>query len=179
MALDGNASFPIAAAMASMYCFSGSPAVVVGVGYPAAPPEIQLLRLRDLTPPTPPEGIPRRPGIPPLGPEHYGGAAEFRGFLGEELRPIIAAAHKLDPSRQTLFGYSLGGLFALDNPVHPAAGLHPLHGRQPIDLVERQRGAQARGGLRPRHRGRDDRAAPIDLGRRPRAGGAEPTAPAA
>jgi hypothetical protein len=30
------------------------------------------------------------------------------------LRPTIAAKHKVDPSRETLFGYSLGGLFVLD-----------------------------------------------------------------
>ncbi len=112
--LDGNMTFPIAATMASMYAFSGCPALVVGVGYGASPQEIQLLRFRDLTPPTPPEGVPKRPGVPPLGPEHYGGAGEFRGFLTEELRPAIAAAHKVDPSREALFGYSLGGLFVLD-----------------------------------------------------------------
>ena len=114
VALDGNMTFPIAAAMASMYAFSGCPTLVVGVGYPASPLEIQMLRFRDLTPPTPPEGIPKRPGIPPLGPEHFGGASEFRGFLTEELRPAIAAAHKVDPAREALFGFSLGGLFVLD-----------------------------------------------------------------
>src|SRR5580658_10520557 len=114
VALDGNMTFQIAAAMAAMYAFSGCPALVVGVGYAASPLEIQMLRFRDLTPPTPPEGVPRRPGIPPLGPEHYGGAGEFRRFLTEELRPAIAAAHKVDPSREALFGYSLGGLFVLD-----------------------------------------------------------------
>ena len=112
--LDGNMSFPIAAAMATMYAFSGCPALVVGVGYDASPLEIQLLRFRDLTPPTPPEAVPKRAGVPPLGPEHYGGAGEFRGFLTEELRPAIAAAHKVDPTREALFGYSLGGLFVLD-----------------------------------------------------------------
>jgi uncharacterized protein len=114
VALDGNMTFPIAAAMASMYAFSGCPTLVVGVGYPASPLEIQMLRFRDLTPPTPPEGIPKRPGIPPLGPEHFGGASEFRGFLTEELRPAIAAAHKVDPAREALFGFSLGGLFVLE-----------------------------------------------------------------
>jgi uncharacterized protein len=114
VALDGNMTFPIAAAMASMYAFSGSPALVVGVGYPASPLEIQMLRFRDFTPPTPPEGIPSRPGIPSLGPEYYGGSAAFRGFLTEELRPAIAAAYKIDATREALFGYSLGGLFVLD-----------------------------------------------------------------
>jgi len=120
--LDGNMTFQIAAAMAAMYAFSGVPVLVVGVGYAASPLEIQLLRFRDLTPPTPAEGVLRRPGIPPLGPEHYGGAGEFRGFLTEELRLALAAAHKVDPSREALFGYSLGGLFVLDTLFkHPDA----------------------------------------------------------
>ncbi|HLY80670.1 MAG TPA: alpha/beta hydrolase-fold protein [Caulobacteraceae bacterium] len=112
--LDGNMTFPVAATMGAMYAFSGAPALVVGVGYGASPLEIQVLRFRDLTPPTPAEAVPQRPGIPPLGPEHFGGSAEFRGFLTEELGPAIAAAHQVDPSRAALFGYSLGGLFVLD-----------------------------------------------------------------
>jgi len=120
--LDGNLTFPIAAAMAASYVFSGCPAVVVGVGYAATPFELPLLRLRDLTPPTPPEGIPKRPGAPPLGPEHFGGAPEFYRFLTEELRPTIAARYKVDPSREALFGYSLAGLFVLDTLFnHPGA----------------------------------------------------------
>jgi hypothetical protein len=111
--LDGNMTFPIAAAMGSMYAFSGSPALVVGVGYPASPLEIQLLRFRDLTPPTPSENLPKWPGVP-VDPEKFGGSREFARFLTEELRPAIAAAHKLDPARQAIFGYSLGGLFVLD-----------------------------------------------------------------
>ena len=34
-------------------------------------------------------------------------------FLTEELRPAIAAAFKVETSRQTLYGHSLGGLFTL------------------------------------------------------------------
>ena len=50
------------------------------------------------------------------------GANEFRRFLIEELRPQIAAAHQVDPSREALFGYSLGGLFVLDTLLqHPGA----------------------------------------------------------
>jgi len=122
VALDGNMTFQIAATMASMYAFSGCPALVVGVGYPASPREIQLLRLKDFTPPTPVEALPKGSDMQTLGPEHFGGAAEFRGFLIEELRPAIAAAHKVDPGREALFGYSLGGLFVLDTLFnHPDA----------------------------------------------------------
>lgn len=110
--LDGDMTFHIAAAMAATYAFSAAPVLVVGVGYGASPMEMQVLRYRDLTPPTPAEGLPKR--LTALGPEYYGGASEFLGFLTEELRPAIAAKHTIDPAREALFGYSLGGLFVLD-----------------------------------------------------------------
>jgi predicted alpha/beta superfamily hydrolase len=110
--LDGNMTFQIAAAMAATYAFAGCPVLVVGVGYAAMPLEMQVLRYRDLTPPTPAEGLPKR--FPALGPDSYGGAGAFRRFLTEELRPTIAAAYKVDRGREALFGYSLGGLFVLD-----------------------------------------------------------------
>ena len=120
VALDGAMTFPIAAAMAATYAFSACPVLVVGVGYDASPIAMQVLRLRDLTPPTPADALPKR--ATQLGPENYGGANAFRRFLAEELRPTIAAAHKVDPDREALFGYSLGGLFVLDTLFqHPGA----------------------------------------------------------
>jgi len=112
--LDGNMTFPIAAAMAATYAWSACPAMVVGVGYASAnPAEWMVARLKDLTPVTPPEGIPQRKGLPTLAPEGVGGADELHRFLTEELRPLIAKAHNVDPDRQALFGYSLAGLFVL------------------------------------------------------------------
>ncbi|HZZ88103.1 MAG TPA: alpha/beta hydrolase-fold protein [Caulobacteraceae bacterium] len=112
--LDGNMTFPIAAAMAATYAWSMCPTMVVGVGYPSDnPAEMMLSRFRDLTPETSAEGIPQRPGLPALSAEHVGGADGFHRFLTEELRPLIAARHAVDAERQALFGYSLGGLFTL------------------------------------------------------------------
>lgn len=115
VALDGNLTFPIAAAMAATYAFSMSPVLVVGVGYPTdSPMEISVTRFRDLTPETPAEAIPVRPGLPTLTPEGVGGADLFHRFLTEELRPRLASAHNIDAGSETLFGYSLSGLFVLD-----------------------------------------------------------------
>jgi uncharacterized protein len=112
--LDGNMTFPIAAAMAATYAWSACPALVVGVGYASDNPvEWMVARLKDLTPETPLEGLPQRKGLPPTTPEAVGGADAFLRFLTEELRPAIAASHKVDPGRQALFGYSLAGLFTL------------------------------------------------------------------
>jgi hypothetical protein len=42
-----------------------------------------------------------------------GGAAAFLQFIEEELKPQIERELKIDKSRQTIFGHSLGGLFVL------------------------------------------------------------------
>ena len=112
---DGNMNFPIAAAMGAMFAFQGGPALIVGVGYPTTNPlDLMFMRTRDLTPPTPIEAIRPQPGLPPPAAENYGGEAEFLSFLVDELRPLIAAQWPTDPTRQVLYGYSLGGLFTLN-----------------------------------------------------------------
>jgi hypothetical protein len=112
---DGNMNFLLATVMAGMFAFQAKPAIVVGVGYPTeAPFDLMRLRVRDLTPPTPLENIRLSPGLPPAEPENYGGGELFRRFLVEELRPVIAAGWSVDPNDQTLYGYSLGGLFTLN-----------------------------------------------------------------
>jgi predicted alpha/beta superfamily hydrolase len=112
---DGNMNFLLAAVMAGMFAFQAKPAMVVGVGYPTdAPFDMMRLRVRDLTPETPMENIRISPGLPEPTPENYGGAELFRRFLVEELRPLIAARWSVNPDEQTLYGYSLGGLFTLN-----------------------------------------------------------------
>jgi hypothetical protein len=113
---DANLSFPIAATQGGAMAFAGKGLLVVGVGYPnddnpAAP---WMLRLRDLSPPTPLSRIKRTPGQPPPAAETYGGSQLFFRFLTEELRPAIHRLHPIDAQRQTLYGHSLGGLFALE-----------------------------------------------------------------
>jgi len=104
-AVDGNLTFPLAAAMSTAFTLGGAPALVVAVGYATDDPrEIQALRRRDLTP----------PGPASFEDDAVGGADGFLSFLVHELRPAIAAGWAIDPERQTLFGHSLGGLFAID-----------------------------------------------------------------
>ena len=115
VATDGNMMFPFAASLsATMALTGGQAALVVGVGYPAEDFLTPfVLRTRDLTPPTPMSAIPRSSGLPPLTPENSGGSEDFYRFLVEELRPAIAAAYPVNADDQTLYGHSLGGLFAL------------------------------------------------------------------
>jgi predicted alpha/beta superfamily hydrolase len=41
-----------------------------------------------------------------------GGAPVFLGFIEQEVIPMIEAKYKADPQNRTLYGYSMGGLFA-------------------------------------------------------------------
>src|SRR5229473_1892795 len=42
-----------------------------------------------------------------------GGAAAFLQFLEKEMMPAVEARYKVDAHRRSLFGHSLGGLFAV------------------------------------------------------------------
>lgn len=105
--LDGNAWFtPLAHSLRLMSSkFSGiSPAVVVGIGYPGDAPFNQLRRFYDF--------IPDMPLIekvaPGYTPPKIGGADKFLKFIQTELEPAIESRVKIDRSRRTLFGHSLG-----------------------------------------------------------------------
>jgi len=111
---DGNMNFALAMVMGHMFSFQAKPAIIVGVGYPTnSPADLMHLRVRDMTPDLPTGNVPPSPGLPEATPENYGGAALFRRFLVEELRPAVAARWSVDANDQTLYGYSLGGLFTL------------------------------------------------------------------
>lgn len=118
--VDGNGMFGGAADQAAIRALSGEirPAVIVGVGYPVSSMfEALGLRNFDLTPPTPPEEVP-----PQMAGAHVGGADAFLSFILDELAPQIARLHPVDASDQSLFGFSLGGLFVLHTLFnHPQA----------------------------------------------------------
>lgn len=106
--LDGNAAFPVAAFLARRATdrrdVTGHlPPLVVGIGYPGDADFDLDARRRDYT-----VGA-GEPGTP----ADEGGADAFLDFIDHELKPLIAARHPVDPSRQALFGHSFGGLFVL------------------------------------------------------------------
>ena len=123
LAVDGNMVFPIMATVDATFELTGKAAIVVGVGYPTSDYlELMRLRTRDLTPPTPLDRIPQRPGLPPVRLEDYGGADDFYRFLTEELIPALSKAYSIDPANRTLYGHSWGGLFTLNTLLkHPRA----------------------------------------------------------
>jgi predicted alpha/beta superfamily hydrolase len=105
--IDGNTTFDLA-----RQALAGDPqmrAVLVGIGYPSdSRDEIVRLRLFDLTPPTPAELIP-----PGMSAPKTGGNDAFLEFLEGTVKPEVERRVAVDRTRQTLFGHSLGGLFAL------------------------------------------------------------------
>ncbi|WP_458353661.1 alpha/beta hydrolase [Peribacillus frigoritolerans] len=86
------------------------PAIIVGIGYATNGP-FSSERYYDYTLPVAVSELPERPDGSPW-PSH-GGAEDFLKFIEEDLKPEIDKRYKVDHNSQTLFGHSLGGLFAL------------------------------------------------------------------
>ena len=74
---------------------------IVGITYSGTNPDYDSLRAMDYTP----VAVPARPGS--------GDAPKFLSFLKQQLFPYIEQNYPVDPSRRTLLGSSLGGLFTL------------------------------------------------------------------
>ncbi|MGG2399239.1 alpha/beta hydrolase [Pseudomonas sp. SH1-B] len=111
--LDANLFFPLLSQQALMYQPHAArdgrePVLVVGIGYPGDAPFDIPARAEDYTPPA--------PDMSDTGDQlagRHGGAERFLDFLEDEVKPLVAARYKVDPQRQTLFGHSYGGLFAV------------------------------------------------------------------
>ncbi len=110
-ALDGNAVFGTLVDASRMQRRLIGPAIIVGVGYPTDSHLDTPRRYLDFTPPTPEDRVRALPGGGP--PPKTGGRDAFLAFLEDELKPRIERDYKVDRSRQTLIGHSLGGLFTL------------------------------------------------------------------
>ncbi|MDX1393175.1 MAG: alpha/beta hydrolase-fold protein [Gemmatimonadota bacterium] len=95
------------------------PITVVGIAYPTDDPAFQAeLRARDFTPSANPGFAAMHshmPGAPPPRlPEgdRLGGADRFLDLIAERVIPLVEARVDVAPGATTLFGASLGGLFA-------------------------------------------------------------------
>lgn len=109
--LDGNATFPLAKT-------HNPDAILVAVGYPTDDNQtIIKRRFFDLTSKAAPDKIPLRPGMTP---PKTGGEKEFRYFITHSLMTDINKNFNVDPAKATLFGHSLGGVFALRTALESA-----------------------------------------------------------
>ncbi|KEK21959.1 alpha/beta hydrolase [Bacillus gaemokensis] len=88
-----------------------APSIIVGIGYPIEGAFAASERCYDFTPTSPSVDAPPTPNGKPW--PKSGGANEFLTFIQDELKPQIEKNFKVDKERQTIFGHSLGGLFAL------------------------------------------------------------------
>ncbi|MGH8027118.1 MAG: alpha/beta hydrolase [Pseudoxanthomonas sp.] len=108
--LDGNAYFAsfAQARWVQEYLPTGK-AIIVGVGYPTDE-AYDVRRLNDFTAPLldPPPRQWRE-----LAQYKSGARKQFLDFMTGKLRTEISRRYKVDPDRHSLFGHSLGGLFAL------------------------------------------------------------------
>lgn len=112
--LDGNATFQTAAETVRLQTRGPKgfePAAIVAIGYETDQPFDVDSRYFDYTTPSSPDVLPPRKSGEPW-PE-LGGASAFLDFIEKDLKPEIARRLPVDASRQTLFGHSLGGFFAL------------------------------------------------------------------
>lgn len=111
--LDANALFPGFAGERRIEEFgkmASGATIVVGIGYPTEQAYEMQRRLYDLTP--------AWPAAMPLSTAAFaslraGGSQHFARFLTGQLREEIAKRYAVAAGRQSLFGHSLGGLFAL------------------------------------------------------------------
>ncbi|XZG69924.1 alpha/beta hydrolase [Chitinibacteraceae bacterium HSL-7] len=115
--LDGDAAFPMMQpfrprtpdqlASRPGHPSTDTPGLIVAIGFASGAPFDIDGRAYAYTP------DPKGPSGDQLSTRH-GGEAAFRHFLVDELRPLLAKQFPLDPNRNTLFGFSYGGLFTLN-----------------------------------------------------------------
>ena len=108
---DGDLTFGSAATRAGLegLAMDLRPSLIVAIGYASGDRKLWLkLRTSDLTP-----TAAQKSETDPVDVAGSGNADRFYRFITEELRPALAAVAPTDPADQTLYGHSLGGLFAL------------------------------------------------------------------
>lgn len=106
LVLDANAGFGAAVDSYRALTWRNTPgrpapALILGLGHPGGAAYEPAARQRDYTP--------ALPGTDPA----TSGAAAFLGFIETALLPALARRHPVDMGQISLFGHSLGGLFAL------------------------------------------------------------------
>jgi predicted alpha/beta superfamily hydrolase len=124
--LDGNLYFGLVVDMVRAmnirvdFCNELPDAFVVGVGYPVDGSlsemlhQVMHLRMRDFRRDREEESeefIQQHFPVP--SPALTGNAANFLGFIRQELIPLVESDYRIDPADRTLLGHSWGGDFAL------------------------------------------------------------------
>ena len=115
---DGDGYFGTWAFAARMRAMSQElePAVVVGIGYPEAEQDLDVAmqrRVNELVPTIDPERRKEVAALPASAAALYAGADDLLQVIHNEVAAKVEAVVPINRTRSTLFGHSLGGLFAL------------------------------------------------------------------
>lgn len=116
--LDGDASFPLVFSRPANGLFPAASipvghaaGITIAIGFPGGTPFDAPARSRNYTPQPDQE-------TGDIVSSVFGGAEDFLHFLVKELRPALSALYPIDPARNTLFGFSYGGLFTVHTLLH-------------------------------------------------------------
>lgn len=126
--LDGNAVFAGFAEtrrIHSIYKTGIDKMIIVGIGFP----NTELYDGRRMGDFTPPIKSPELKDVYKAYPN--GGRDDFLAFLLNEVRPEIARRYAVNDRRQSLFGHSLGGLFALHVLYSQPGAFHAIVAASP------------------------------------------------
>lgn len=118
--LDGNAAFAaLTATQLQALDDSGTPPVLVAIGYQTELRFDTTARAYDYTPPVAGEG----PTMDNAASGRRGGGADiFFDLIEQRIKPAVRERAAVDAARQSLWGHSYGGLFVLHTLLrHPAA----------------------------------------------------------
>lgn len=115
---DGDGYFGTWAFAARLRAMSQElePAVVVGIGYPEAEQDLTVAmqrRMNELVPSIDPERRKEVAALPAGTSALYAGADDLLQVIHNEVAAKVEAVVPINRTRSTLFGHSLGGLFAL------------------------------------------------------------------
>lgn len=113
--LDGDGYFGTWSSAARFRAMAGElePAVVVGIGYPESEQDVMATMQRRMSELSPSVDEMMAKMAEPGAPAPHAGADDLLQVIHREIPPLVAAVTKVDASRSTLFGHSLGGLFAV------------------------------------------------------------------
>lgn len=100
--LDGNGLFPLVVNRAIHKLPADKLPIIIGIGYPIDEAFPKQLRDYDYTPRVSGDDF-----------QQGGGSDELYQFLDSQIRPWAEQTFVFDKQKQTLFGHSFGGLFAL------------------------------------------------------------------
>jgi len=116
--IDGDVYFGTWAAAVRFRAMSGElpQAVVVGIGYPESEPDLiaaMKRRMNELVPTLDPEAAKLASDGDAAMSKPYAGADELLQVIHSEVPALVANVTRIDSTQSTLFGHSLGGLFAV------------------------------------------------------------------